>query len=205
MILMDSHDLERSSLPGLFFVFPKKKVYAGLLFDLVTQPKLSLRTACVDAAALLGVPQLGELLGLAPERVVGGVFSSACYIDGAFPSVLYLAAKYAEDCPVQALLANANVGGDTAHRGAVLGAILGARYACMCDACMYHAHTLTHSYIYIYTVMYSRGMEGWPSDYVQGLAECKDIMLEAQTASDTWLQGGVTASADTTPPDTATD
>jgi ADP-ribosylglycohydrolase len=58
------------------------------------------------------------------QAVVGGRYSSACYIDGSWPSVLYLAAKYLGD-PQQALLVNTNLGGDNVHRGAVLGAILG--------------------------------------------------------------------------------
>lgn len=56
--------------------------------------------------------------------VVGGRFSTACYISGSWPSVLYLAFKYI-DQPRQALLVNANLGGDNVHRGTVLGTILG--------------------------------------------------------------------------------
>jgi ADP-ribosyl-[dinitrogen reductase] hydrolase len=57
--------------------------------------------------------------------IIGGLLSPACYIDQAFPSVLYLAARYYDDFE-NALIANTNVGGDNCHRGAVLGAILGA-------------------------------------------------------------------------------
>jgi hypothetical protein len=39
--------------------------------------------------------------------------------------VLYLAARYNQDFEA-ALIANANAGGDNCHRGAVLGALLGA-------------------------------------------------------------------------------
>jgi len=56
--------------------------------------------------------------------VVGRLFSSACYISDSWPSVLYLAYKYAEK-PKAGLLANANLGGDNVHRGTVLGAIFG--------------------------------------------------------------------------------
>ena len=59
--------------------------------------------------------------------VVGRRFSTACYISGSWPSVLYLAFKYI-DLPRQALLVNANLGGDNVHRGAVLGTILGLAY-----------------------------------------------------------------------------
>jgi ADP-ribosylglycohydrolase len=56
--------------------------------------------------------------------IVGKRFSTACYITGSWPSVLYLAYKYHDNLK-QALLANANLGGDNVHRGAVLGTILG--------------------------------------------------------------------------------
>ena len=56
--------------------------------------------------------------------VVGGRYSTACYITDSWPSLLYLAYKYVQD-PKAALLANTNLGGDNAHRGAVLGVILG--------------------------------------------------------------------------------
>lgn len=58
------------------------------------------------------------------HQVVGGKFSRACYIDDSWPSLLYLAWKYLDD-PLQALMVNANLGGDNCHRGAVLGVILG--------------------------------------------------------------------------------
>ena len=45
------------------------------------------------------------------------------------PAVLFLAYKYAAPDQVRAaLLANANVGGNTVHRGAILGGILGAAH-----------------------------------------------------------------------------
>ncbi len=59
------------------------------------------------------------------EVVVGHRVSSACYIADAFPASLYLAWKYAEDFEA-GVIANANVGGDNCHRGAVVGAMLGA-------------------------------------------------------------------------------
>ncbi len=57
--------------------------------------------------------------------VIGHRVSSACYIADAFPASLYLAWKYAEDFEA-GVIANANVGGDNCHRGAVVGALLGA-------------------------------------------------------------------------------
>jgi ADP-ribosylglycohydrolase len=59
------------------------------------------------------------------EIVIGRRVSSACYISEAFPASLYLAWKYAEDFEA-GVTANTNVGGDNCHRGAVVGALLGA-------------------------------------------------------------------------------
>ena len=63
--------------------------------------------------------------------VVGQRLSTACYVEDAVPAVIYLAYKYADD-PVQALVANTHLGGDNAHRGALMGALVGA--ACGVDA-----------------------------------------------------------------------
>ncbi len=57
--------------------------------------------------------------------VVDYHFSSACYIDKAFPASLYLAWKYARSFR-NGIIANTNIGGDNCHRGAVVGALLGA-------------------------------------------------------------------------------
>jgi ADP-ribosyl-[dinitrogen reductase] hydrolase len=59
------------------------------------------------------------------EVVIGHRLSSACYIADAFPATLYLAWKYADHFEA-GVIANVNVGGDNCHRGAVLGAMLGA-------------------------------------------------------------------------------
>lgn len=60
-----------------------------------------------------------------PDRViVGQILSPACYIDQAFPAALYLAWKYHHDFTA-AITANALVGGDSCHRGAVVGALVG--------------------------------------------------------------------------------
>ncbi|EHJ94553.1 ADP-ribosylglycohydrolase family protein [Vreelandella boliviensis] len=60
-----------------------------------------------------------------PEReVIGKALSTACYITDAWPAVLYLACKYHKQ-PLRALQINAEVGGDSVHRGAVLGVLLG--------------------------------------------------------------------------------
>ncbi len=59
------------------------------------------------------------------EVVIGHRVSPACYIADAFPASLYLAWKYAGAFE-SGVIANANVGGDNCHRGAVVGALLGA-------------------------------------------------------------------------------
>ena len=56
--------------------------------------------------------------------IVGRKISTACYIDQAFPAALYLAWKYHDDFEA-AITANALVGGDSCHRGAVVGALTG--------------------------------------------------------------------------------
>jgi len=57
--------------------------------------------------------------------IVGSKLSTACYIDHAFPAALYLAWKYHDDFDA-AITANAKVGGDNCHRGAVVGSLVGA-------------------------------------------------------------------------------
>lgn len=59
------------------------------------------------------------------DVVIGRRVSPACYIADAFPASLYLAWKYADDFET-GLIANTNAGGDNCHRGAVVGALLGA-------------------------------------------------------------------------------
>ena len=76
------------------------------------------------------------------ETVVGGRLSPACYVEDAIPAVLYLALKYHQDAE-NGLIANTNLGGDNAHRGAVLGALLGA----------------------------GNGMEAFPDRYIHGLLQ----------------------------------
>lgn len=56
--------------------------------------------------------------------IIGLYLSPACYIDQAFPAALYLAWKY-HDNFTAGVIANAHVGGDNCHRGAVVGSLLG--------------------------------------------------------------------------------
>ncbi|MCU0842689.1 MAG: ADP-ribosylglycohydrolase family protein [Thiobacillaceae bacterium] len=57
-------------------------------------------------------------------EVIGAHLSPACYIVEAFPAALYLTWKYADDFAA-GIRANAQVGGDSCHRGAVVGGLLG--------------------------------------------------------------------------------
>ncbi len=60
----------------------------------------------------------------ADMEVIGVHLSTACYIIEAFPAALYLTWKYADDYAA-GIRANARVGGDSCHRGAVVGSLLG--------------------------------------------------------------------------------
>ena len=81
-----------------------------------------------------------EWLAESDSLVVGRRLSTACYVEESVPSVIYLALKY-HDAPEQGLIVNTNLGGDNVHRGAVLGALLGA----------------------------ANGLEAFPSRWIQGL------------------------------------
>ena len=74
---------------------------------------------------------------------------AACYIDQSFPALLHFAYKYA-DSPEQAVLANANAGGENVARGSLLGAIMGAAF----------------------------GMQGWPDWCKDGLYNKAEINEE---------------------------
>ncbi len=65
------------------------------------------------------------------EHVIGSRFSPACYIAEAMPASLYLAWKYHDDFAA-GITANAMVGGDNCHRGAVVGSLLGAMHPEIC-------------------------------------------------------------------------
>lgn len=56
--------------------------------------------------------------------VVGGRYSLACYITDSWPGVCYLAARHFTDSR-RALMINTNLGGENAHRGSVLGTLVG--------------------------------------------------------------------------------
>ncbi len=83
---------------------------------------------CIASAALqpplrIDVERLVKA-AKADADVVGGRFSTACYISDSWPSLLFLAYKYCDD-PAAAMLRNTNLGGENCHRGSVLGSIVG--------------------------------------------------------------------------------
>jgi ADP-ribosylglycohydrolase len=114
-----SHKLERYAL-----------ALGELLVRLFEDPAPRIGSLARALAERLGFPAATVIEQVERERrsdlsVIGGRLSSACYIDQSFPAVLYLAARYPDDFET-ALVANTNAGGDNCHRGAVLGALLGA-------------------------------------------------------------------------------
>jgi len=66
---------------------------------------------------------------LSDEQVATRELATVCYVDDAFPLTLYLALKYELDFE-KALTVNTNLGGDNVHRGALIGAMVGARVGC---------------------------------------------------------------------------
>jgi ADP-ribosyl-[dinitrogen reductase] hydrolase len=127
------------------------EIYAELLARVLLGEDL--RTSVAAAAKRCGfdVARLVAETGSRPDTtVIGPKFGSACYIQDSLPSLLFLAYRYA-DSPEQALIANTNAGGENAHRGAALGALMGA----------------------------ARGMSGWPQRWTTSLVESKSIQEEA--------------------------
>ncbi|MFK7864355.1 MAG: ADP-ribosylglycohydrolase family protein [Pseudohongiellaceae bacterium] len=101
--------------------------YCKLLLKLLSRQESESAKEIISACAIQSINlNLEELTAknYSDFEVVGGIFTSACYISGSWPSILYFAYKYGEDIE-QALIANTNVGGDNVHRGAVLGTIIG--------------------------------------------------------------------------------
>jgi ADP-ribosyl-[dinitrogen reductase] hydrolase len=76
------------------------------------------------ATGWISLSDFEKLRGHPDRAVVGKVWSPACYIDEAFPAALYLAWRTQDDFAT-AIKANALVGGDNCHRGAVVGALAG--------------------------------------------------------------------------------
>lgn len=102
--------------------------YLNLLFDIIEQnptPEALRKLIYTHAQQDLKLDIQSLVNSNKSDRdVIGRVFSSACYITDSYPSIMYLAAKYA-DSYEEALIANVNVGGECCHRGAALGVIMG--------------------------------------------------------------------------------
>jgi ADP-ribosylglycohydrolase len=125
-------------VPIVVFYFnrPRQAREAALAHLALTHPGSKMKTAgsllidillkVFNSARLVGHPFL-KWLDDPDDWVVGPRFSTACYVEDSIPAVVYLALKYHDD-PENALIANTNLGGDNAARGAVLGAIMGASY-----------------------------------------------------------------------------
>lgn len=95
----------------------------ALLFREESLPAQQVIAAWAKRSIGMDMPELLSKVH-SDNDVIGRVFSSACYISDSWPSVLYLAYKYADRLRA-GLLANTNLGGDNVHRGAVLGTLLG--------------------------------------------------------------------------------
>jgi ADP-ribosyl-[dinitrogen reductase] hydrolase len=71
------------------------------------------------------IDKLDDLARAADRKVIGEMISPACYIGESLPAGLYLSWKYRERFS-DGIIANARVGGDNCHRGAVVGSLLAA-------------------------------------------------------------------------------
>ena len=80
---------------------------------------------CTEAGDWISVTKAEAWKNQPDDQIVGARFSPACYISEAMPAALYLAWKY-HDHFTAGITANAMVGGDNCHRGAVVGSLLGA-------------------------------------------------------------------------------
>jgi ADP-ribosyl-[dinitrogen reductase] hydrolase len=77
------------------------------------------------AKSWASVGQFDTWTHFSDRTVIGRQLTMACYLPESFTASLYLCWKYAEDFSA-GIIANAHCGGDNCHRGAVVGALLGA-------------------------------------------------------------------------------
>lgn len=100
--------------------------YVELLHDLWQAP--AEQHATILKSALMAVSgqhfKRRPVACWADHQVIGGLYSTACYITDSWPGLLYLANKYLNDTRT-ALQVNTLMGGDNVHRGFVLASILG--------------------------------------------------------------------------------
>ena len=114
--------------PGPVMAEAGRVVVRLLLAVLSGIPLIDALRAAIDSQAspYLSHP-FQRLITHEDHEVIGPRFSPACYVQDALPAVIFLALKY-HDRPREGLVANTMLGGDNAHRGAVLGALLGAEH-----------------------------------------------------------------------------
>ncbi len=109
------------------FLMQVVDAYVALLSDLLNRPEDTPSTSyLIDASKAIPGSDLASLIGQprGDAHVVGRLYSLACYIKDSWPCVCYLAEKYQDDAS-RGLLVNTNLGGENAHRGSVLGTLLG--------------------------------------------------------------------------------
>ena len=126
-------EVQGQALEHLFLTHPDKELghiclfyvelLDALLFREEAQSPFELISQAAKNSIGLDLPTLVENTDN-DLHVIGRLFSPACYLQDAWPSVLYLAYKYCFE-PRQGLLVNCNLGGDNVHRGIVLGCLLG--------------------------------------------------------------------------------
>ena len=143
---------------------PKMATAAELLIDLLLQVLRgsSLKEVILERTEKQMNPFIrhpfAKLRKQPDDRVIGPRFSPACYVEHSVPAVIYLALKYHRD-PEAALIANTNLGGDNASRGAVLGALLGAE----------------------------NGLKGFPQRWIDGLVSPPPVLhMEKAAAERKW-------------------
>lgn len=78
-------------------------------------------------ASWAGMKSLDKWAALPDRTLVGRKLSTACYLPESFTASLALVWKHRDDFTA-GILANALCGGDSCHRGAVVGALLGAAH-----------------------------------------------------------------------------
>ena len=102
-------------------------LYSDMLVSII-KDGTSVRDAAVAASTTLGIDMIGEVRRSGSSRDP----MTACYIDSAFPVMLFMAVKYGDfdeggaAAAEKMLLASANAGGENVARGSLLGALAGA-------------------------------------------------------------------------------
>jgi len=134
----------------------KMETAGSLIIDILLKvlSGIPLKETILEGVEAQNNPLLGhpfkKLVNDPDDRVIGPRFSTACYVEDSVPAVVYLALKYHDD-PETALIANTNLGGDNAARGAVLGALLGAAHGvekfpdCWVDGLVHPLPDLLHN------------------------------------------------------------